>query len=34
MGIVVPIERRRRNEDVSPARNKRERVVNRKAERP
>ena len=34
MGMVVPIERRRRNEDVFPAKNKRERVENRKAERP
>ena len=34
MGMAVPIARRRRNEDVFPAKNERESVENRKAERP
>jgi len=34
IGTAVPIARRRRNEDVFPAKKRRERVENRKAERP
>ena len=34
MGMVVPTERRRRNEDVFPGKNQRERFEKRKAERP
>ena len=34
MGMAVPIERRRRKDDVSPLNKKRERVENKKAERP
>ena len=34
IGMAVPIASKRRNEDVFPAKNKRESVENRKAERP
>ena len=34
MGTVVPIERRSKSEDVSPAEKRRERVENKKVERP
>ena len=34
MGMEVPIERRSRKDDVFPAKKRRERVENKKAERP
>ena len=34
IGMAVPIERRSRNDDVFPGKKRRERVENRKAERP
>jgi len=34
MGMAMPIEKRSGNEDVFPAKNKRKRVENKKAERP